>query len=333
MTLPRSGGASGPPRALITGGAGFVGSHLCRRLIGEGVQVICLDNLLTGSRDNLQPILGHPDFTFSKGDVTKPVEVEGHLDAVIHFASLASPPQYAKHPIHTLKTGSLGTYHTLGLAKGKGARFLLASSSEIYGDPEVNPQPESYWGRVNPVGPRSVYDEAKRFAEALAVAYWREHGVDVRIARLFNTYGPQMHPEDGRAIPTFMVQALRGEPLTVYGDGSQTRSLSYVDDIVEGLYRLLTYQRPSAEKGPLIVNLGNPEEVTILELAHDVIKVTGSRCTVTYKPLPEDDPKMRRPDITAAKALLGWEPRVPLAEGLQRVLPYFQQVVGQEVAG
>lgn len=316
-------------RALVTGGAGFLGSHLCDFLIAEGHEVVCLDNLLTGRVENIRHLTAQARFGFIQHDVTKPIEIEGSLDYVLDFASPASPKDYLMHPIHTLKVGALGTYHALGLAKAKRAVFLLASSSEVYGDPEVNPQPESYWGHVNPVGPRSVYDEAKRYAEAIAMAYHRVHHVEVRIARIFNTYGPRMRLDDGRALPNFMAQALEGKSLTIYGDGSQTRSFCYVADLVEGLYRLLTY-RPDEHNSPnkpderLIMNLGNPDEVTILQLAREIIEVTGSRSEIVFEPLPQDDPRVRRPDITRARSRLGWEPRVSRLEGLKRTLPYFQ---------
>jgi dTDP-glucose 4,6-dehydratase len=277
-----------------------------------------MDNLLTGRSQNIEHLMVQERFTFIQHDVTKPIEIEGPLDYILHFASPASPKDYEKHPIHTLKVGALGTYHALGLAKAKGAVILLASSSEVYGDPEVNPQPESYWGHVNPVGPRSVYDEAKRYAEAITMAYHHEHHIGVRIARIFNTYGPRMRLEDGRALPNFVTQALGGESLTVYGDGSQTRSFCYVSDLVEGIYRLLL----SEENEP--VNLGNPDEVTILQLTREIIEATGSRSDVIFEPLPQDDPKVRRPDITKAKHCLGWEPRVSRLDGLKRTIPYFQ---------
>ncbi len=305
-------------RSLVTGGAGFLGSHLCDCLVQEGHEVICMDNLLTGRSQNIEHLMVQERFTFIQHDVTKPIEIEGPLDYVLHFASPASPKDYEKHPIHTLKVGALGTYHALGLAKAKGAVILLASSSEVYGDPEVNPQPESYWGHVNPVGPRSVYDEAKRYAEAITMAYHHEHHIGVRIARIFNTYGPRMRLEDGRALPNFVTQALGGESLTIYGDGSQTRSFCYVSDLVEGIYRLLL----SEENEP--VNLGNPDEVTILQLTREIIEATGSRSDVIFEPLPQDDPKVRRPDITKAKHCLGWEPRVSRLDGLKRTIPYFQ---------
>ncbi len=305
-------------RSLVTGGAGFLGSHLCDCLVQEGHEVICMDNLLTGRSQNIEHLMVQERFTFIQHDVTKPIEIEGPLDYVLHFASPASPKDYEKHPIHTLKVGALGTYHALGLAKAKGAVILLASSSEVYGDPEVNPQPESYWGHVNPVGPRSVYDEAKRYAEAITMAYHHEHHIGVRIARIFNTYGPRMRLEDGRALPNFVTQALGGESLTIYGDGSQTRSFCYVSDLVDGIYRLLL----SEENEP--VNLGNPDEVTILQLTREIIEATGSRSDVIFEPLPQDDPKVRRPDITKAKHCLGWEPRVSRLDGLKRTIPYFQ---------
>lgn len=309
-------------RALVTGGGGFLGSYLCDRLVREGHEVLCLDNLLTGRSDNIAHLMDHERFTFVQHDITKPIEIEGPVDYILHFASPASPKDYDKHPIHTLKVGALGTHHALGLAKAKGSVLLLASSSEVYGDPEVNPQPESYWGHVNPVGPRSVYDEAKRYAEAIAMAYYHVHHVAVRIARIFNTYGPRMRLEDGRALPNFISQALRGEPITVYGDGSQTRSFCYVSDLVEGLFRLLV----SREHEP--VNLGNPDEVTILQLAREVIEITGSPSEIIFRPLPQDDPKVRRPDISKARRLLEWEPRVSRLEGLKLTVPYFRGSLG-----
>jgi dTDP-glucose 4,6-dehydratase len=317
-------------RALVTGGAGFLGSHLCDRLLAEGHEVLCLDTLLTGRLENIGHMMDQRNFRFIQSDVTKPIEVEGPLDYILHFASPASPKDYERHPIHTLKVGALGTYHALGLAKAKGATLLLASSSEVYGDPEVNPQPESYWGRVNPVGPRSVYDEAKRYAEAITMAYHHTHHLEVRIARIFNTYGPRMRLNDGRALPNFMAQALTGEPLTVYGDGSQTRSFCYVDDLIEGVYRLLTYQpnKPNEPNEPLIFNLGNPDEVTILQVAREINEMTGSRSEVIFRSLPPDDPKVRRPDITKAKERLEWEPRVSRAEGLKQTIAYFQSSLG-----
>jgi len=313
------------PRALVTGGGGFLGSYLCDRLVREGYEVLCMDNLLTGRSDNIAQLMDHERFTFVQHDITKPIEIEGPVDYILHFASPASPKDYDKHPIHTLKVGALGTYHALGLAKAKGSVLLLASSSEVYGDPEVNPQPESYWGHVNPVGPRSVYDEAKRYAEAITMAYYHVHQVAVRIARIFNTYGPRMRLEDGRALPNFISQALRGEPITVYGDGSQTRSFCYVSDLVEGLLRLLF----SREHEP--VNLGNPDEVTILQLAKEVIEITDSQSEIIFRPLPQDDPKVRRPDISKARRLLGWEPRVSRLDGLKQTVPYFQAALRSRV--
>ena len=306
------------PKSLVTGGAGFLGSHLCDRLVQEGHAVICMDNILTGRRENIEHLMTQKYFTFVQYDVTKPIEIEGPLDYILHFASPASPKDYEKHPIHTLKVGALGTYHALGLAKAKGAVLLLASSSEVYGDPEVNPQPESYWGHVNPIGPRSVYDEAKRYAEAITMAYHRAHDIGVRIARIFNTYGPRMRLTDGRALPNFITQALNGESLTVYGGGSQTRSFCYVSDMVEGIYRLLR----SGEHEP--INLGNPDEVTIVQLAREIVEVTGSQSDIIFQPLPQDDPKVRRPNIGRAKNLLEWEPRVSRPEGLKQTIPYFQ---------
>ncbi|AEN73727.1 UDP-glucuronate decarboxylase [Rhodothermus marinus SG0.5JP17-172] len=313
---------SRPPRTLITGGAGFIGSHLCERFLAEGHEVICMDNFITGSPDNIAHLIGHERFHFIHHDVTNFIYVEGPLDYVLHFASPASPADYLKYPIQTLKVGALGTHKALGLAKAKGARFLLASTSEVYGDPLVHPQPEDYWGNVNPVGLRGVYDEAKRFAEAMTMAYHRYHGVDVRIVRIFNTYGPRMRLDDGRALPTFMTQALKGEPITVYGDGSQTRSFQYIDDLVEGIYRLLM----SDYVGP--VNIGNPEEISILEFAKEIIELTGSKSEIVFKPLPADDPKVRQPDISLARRVLGWEPKVSRREGLRRTLEYFKQRLG-----
>lgn len=315
------------PRTLITGGAGFLGSHLCDRLIDEGHQVICLDNLITGSVENVAHLIGQDAFRFLKLDVTEYLYIEGPLDYVLHFASPASPIDYQRLPIQTLKVGSLGTHKALGLAKAKGARFLLASTSEVYGDPAVHPQREEYWGNVNPVGPRGVYDEAKRFAEAMTMAYHRFHGLDTRIARIFNTYGPRMRPNDGRVVSNFINQALWGEPLTVYGDGSQTRSFCYVSDLVEGLYRLLM----SGEVTP--VNIGNPREFTVLDLAHMVLRAvngssTGSKGLATgieLRPLPVDDPKVRQPDIDLAQEKFGWQPKVQIAEGLAFTIDYFRK--------
>jgi len=295
-----------------------LGSHLCDYLIAKGHEVICIDNLSTGNMENISHLLGHKRFSFIQYDVTNYLHVDGPLDNILHFASPASPIDYLRMPIQTLKVGSLGTHKALGLAKEKGARFLLASTSECYGDPLVHPQTEDYWGNVNPVGPRGVYDEAKRFAESMAMAYHRYHGIQTRIVRIFNTYGPRMRLDDGRALPAFMSQSLRGEDLTVFGDGSQTRSFCYVDDLVEGIYRLLS----SDEVYP--VNLGNPDELTLLELAHRILEATGSKSRIVYRDLPQDDPKVRRPDIGKARKLLGWEPRVQLNEGLKKVLPYFR---------
>jgi dTDP-glucose 4,6-dehydratase len=305
------------PRALVTGGAGFLGSHLCERLLAEGVDVVCMDNLITGSLANVEQLFGRQGFVFVKHDVTDYIHVAGRLDYILHFASPASPIDYLKLPIQTLKVGSLGTHKALGLAKASGARLLLASTSEVYGDPLVHPQPEDYWGNVNPVGPRGVYDEAKRFAEALTMAYHRHHGVDTRIARIFNTYGPRMRAGDGRVVPTFINQALRGEPLTAFGDGSQTRSFCYVDDLIDGIWRLLR----SDVHDP--VNLGNPAEMTVLDFAREVVKLTGSTSEVVFRPLPVDDPKVRQPDIALAWQALGWTPKVGLGEGLAATVSYF----------
>lgn len=305
-------------RVLITGGAGFLGSHLCDRFLAEGHEVIAMDNLITGSTRNIAHLAGHERFQFIKHDVTNYIFIDGPVDAILHFASPASPIDYLELPIQTLKVGALGTHKALGLARAKGARFLLASTSEVYGDPLVHPQSEDYWGNVNPIGPRGVYDEAKRFAEALTMAYHRVHGVDTRIARIFNTYGPRMRLDDGRVVPNFIGQALRGEPLTVYGDGSQTRSFCYSDDLIEGIYRLLL----STETEP--VNLGNPAEMTILEFAHRINEAVGSKAGVVFKPLPADDPKRRQPDITRARRILGWEPRISLDEGLRHTIAYFR---------
>ena len=307
--------------AVVTGGAGFLGSHLCDKLLKEGIKVICIDNLLTGNLDNISHLFGNNNFSFIKHDVTNYIYVGGKIDYVLHFASPASPIDYLKLPIQTLKVGSLGTHKALGLAKDKNATFLLASTSEVYGDPIVHPQEEEYWGNVNPIGPRGVYDEAKRFAEALTMAYYRHHGVNTRIVRIFNTYGPRMRLDDGRALPAFVGQALRGEEITVYGDGSQTRSFCYVSDLVEGIFRLLI----SNETNP--VNIGNPDEITIKEFAEEVIKQTGSKSKIVYKPLPEDDPKVRQPDISKAKKILGWEPKVGRAEGLKVTVDYFKAIL------
>ncbi len=310
---------SSKPRVLVTGGAGFLGSHLCNRLLQEGFAVIAMDNLSTGHPDNIARLFGNPDFAFIQHDVTNYIYVEGPLFAVLHFASPASPRDYEVLPIQTLKVGSLGTHKALGLAKAKRARFLLASTSEVYGDPLVHPQPETYWGNVNPVGPRGVYDEAKRFAEAMTMAYHRVHGLDTKIARIFNTFGPGMRLDDGRAIPNFMIQAIRGEPLTIYGDGSQTRSFCYVSDMVEGIYRLLL----SEVHEP--VNLGNPEEWSVLRMAETIRRLAGSRSEIVQRPLPVDDPRVRQPDISLARRLLGWSPSVALEEGLRRTLRYFRE--------
>lgn len=304
---------------MVTGGAGFLGSHLCRALVGRGDEVVCIDNLVTGTLDNVDELVGEASFTFLHHDVSHHVHVPGPVDAVLHFASPASPKDYLEKPIPTLKVGSLGTHNTLGLAMAKGARYLLASTSEVYGDPQVHPQDESYWGHVNPVGPRGVYDEAKRFAEAMAMAYHRFHGVEVRIARIFNTYGPRMRPSDGRVVSNLLVQAIEGKPLTIYGDGSQTRSFCYVDDEVRGLIALLD----SDEVGP--VNLGNPGEFTIAELADLVVEVTGCASEVRHEPLPVDDPTQRRPDISLARRVLGWQPEVELREGLARTADWFRR--------
>ena len=309
-------------RILITGGAGFIGSHLCERFLADGDDVICMDNLLTGAADNIAQLFANRRFSFIQQDVTTYIYVKGTVDAILHFASPASPIDYLELPIQTLKVGSLGTHKALGLAKEKNARFLLASTSEVYGDPLVHPQNEEYWGNVNPIGPRGVYDEAKRFAEAITMAYHRTHKVETRIVRIFNTYGPRMRLNDGRVVPNFISQALKGEPLTVYGDGSQTRSFCYVSDLVEGIVRLLR----SDHSGP--VNCGNPLEVSILEFARKIKALTGSKSEIVFRPLPEDDPKVRQPDITRAKKLLGWEPKVALEDGLRQTIAYFKPVLG-----
>jgi dTDP-glucose 4,6-dehydratase len=308
-------------RVVVTGGAGFLGSHLCAELLARGDEVVAIDNLLTGSLDNIAHLFGKRGFTFVEHDVTNFVHVSGTVDAVLHFASPASPKDYLEHPIKTLKVGSLGTHKTLGLAKDKGARFLLASTSEVYGDPEQHPQTESYWGHVNPVGPRGVYDEAKRFAEAMTMAYHRNHGVDVRIVRIFNTFGTSMRPNDGRVVSNFLVQAIEGKPLTIYGDGTQTRSFCYVDDEVRGILALLD----SDYVGP--VNIGNPREFTVRDLAELVLEITGSSSEIVHEPLPVDDPTQRRPDITLARRVLGWEPQVELREGLERTAPWFRELL------
>lgn len=313
-------------RVLVTGGAGFIGSHLCERFLAEGHQVLCVDNLVTGSEKNIAPLRANPAFQFLRHDITKPWTPEGSLDLILHFASPASPIDYLKLPIQTLKVGSLGTLNALGIAKAKRARLLLASTSEVYGDPQVHPQVESYWGHVNPIGPRGVYDEAKRFAEALTMAYHREHQVDTRIIRIFNTYGPRMRLEDGRAIPAFIAQALRKEPLTVFGQGGQTRSFCYIDDLVEGIVRVsrADYADP--------VNIGNPGEYTILQLAKEILALTGSPSTLAFRPLPQDDPKQRCPDIGVAQRVLGWQPKTSLKDGLQKTIPWFAEQLRNRAA-
>jgi dTDP-glucose 4,6-dehydratase len=309
-------------RVLITGAAGFLGSHLTDRFLAEGHEVVGVDNFITGHPDNIAHLLGESRFRFVQHDVTNFVYVEGPLDGVLHFASPASPIDYLELPIQTLKVGSLGTHKTLGLAKAKGARYFLASTSEVYGDPQVHPQPESYWGHVNPVGPRGVYDEAKRFAEALTMAYHRYHSVETRIVRIFNTYGPRMRARDGRVVSNFVVQALKGEPLTIYGDGNQTRSFCFVSDLVDGLYRLFASERSEP------TNIGNPNEFTVCQLAEAVLRLTGSRSPLEFRALPTDDPKVRQPDITVARRELGWEPRVQLDEGLRHTIAYFRDRLG-----
>jgi dTDP-glucose 4,6-dehydratase len=306
-------------RILITGAAGFLGSHLCDRFLKEGYTVVGMDNLLTGNIQNIEHLFPNKDFDFYHHDVTKFVHVPGNINYILHFASPASPIDYLKMPIQTLKVGAMGTHNLLGLAKAKGARILVASTSEVYGDPLVHPQTEEYWGNVNPIGPRGVYDEAKRYMESITMAYHNFHGVETRIIRIFNTYGPRMRLDDGRALPTFMSQALRGEDVTVYGDGSQTRSFCYCDDLVEGIYRLLLsdYHMP--------VNIGNPVEISLLQFAEEVIALTGSKSKIVYEPLPQDDPKQRQPNITKAKEILGWQPTVDRSEGLRRTLEYFKQ--------
>jgi dTDP-glucose 4,6-dehydratase len=305
-------------RYLVTGGAGFIGSHLCESFLSQGHEVLCMDNYSTGAKENIGPFLKNPRFRFIDHNVSRYIEVQEPLDFILHFASPASPVDYLELPIPTLKVGALGTHNTLGLAKAKDAVFLLASTSEVYGDPLVRPQPEDYWGNVNPIGPRGVYDEAKRFAEAMTMAYHRYHGLKTRIVRIFNTYGPRMRLLDGRVVPNFIMQALRGEPLTVYGEGQQTRSFQYVDDLVTGLNQLLhaNYHLP--------VNIGNPNEMTVLDFAKKIIDLTGSTSTIVFKPLPEDDPQVRQPDISKAKELLGWEPKVNLELGLKRTIEYFR---------
>jgi len=308
--------------AVITGGAGFLGSHLCDKLIANNIKVVCVDNLLTGRIENIEHLFGNELFQYIKHDVTNFIHVPGKVDYVLHFASPASPIDYLKLPIQTLKVGSLGTHKALGLAKEKGARFLIASTSEVYGDPEINPQVEEYWGNVNPIGPRGVYDEAKRFSEAITMAYHRYHGVDTKIVRIFNTYGARMRLDDGRALPAFVSQALHNEDITVFGDGSQTRSFCYVDDLVDGIFRLLT----SEEHGP--INIGNPVEITIKQFAEEVIKITNSKSKLSFLELPTDDPKVRRPDITKAKEKLGWEPKVSREEGLKITIEFFKKELG-----
>ncbi len=331
---------------LVTGGAGFLGSHLCDLLVEEGHHVVCMDNFITGRPENVAHLLGHDRFRFVKYNVCDYLHIDGPLDAVLHFASPASPQDYLEMPIATLKVGALGTHKALGLAKAKGARFLLASTSEVYGDPLVNPQPESYWGNVNPISPRGVYDEAKRFAEAMTMAYHRYHGLDTRIARIFNTFGPRMRPSDGRVVSNFIVQALQGKPLTVFGDGGQTRSFCYVDDLVGGIRALLMVgpdktpeerthragflsQQPESTQESVHdpINIGNPRELTVEEIAQLVLKLTESRSEIQHQPLPVDDPKVRRPDIRKAKALLGWEPRIALEQGLQKTIEYFRRIL------
>ena len=307
-------------RVLITGAAGFLGSHLCDRFLADGHQVVGLDNFITGHADNIAHLIGQPTFEFVRHNISTYTYVAGPLDGVLHFASPASPIDYLEHPIPTLKVGALGTHNALGLALAKRARFFLASTSEVYGDPLVHPQPESYWGNVNPVGPRGVYDEAKRFAEAMTMAYHRYHGLDTRLVRIFNTYGPRMRPRDGRVVSNFIVQALANEPITLYGDGSQTRSFCYVSDEVEGIYRLFM----KGDSDP--TNIGNPTEYTVRQLAEVVLELTGANVPIEMKPLPVDDPKVRKPDITRARSLLGWEPAVPLRDGVARTIEYFRSL-------
>jgi dTDP-glucose 4,6-dehydratase len=312
-------------RVLVTGGAGFIGSHLSQLLLDRGCDVVCMDNFITGSPENIASLIGRPGFEFVRHNVTEYITVDGPLDWVLHLASPASPRDYLELPIQTLKVGALGTHNALGLAKARRASFLLASTSEVYGDPLVHPQPEEYWGNVNPVGPRGVYDEAKRFAEAMTMAYHRTHGISTRIVRIFNAFGPSMRVNDGRAIPAFMSQALAGVPVTVYGDGSQTRSFQYIDDLTEGIWRLMG----SNTSDP--VNIGNPQEMTLLELARRIIRLAGSPSRIVFEPLPQDDPKVRQPDITRARTLLGWAPRVDIDEGLRRTLEWFRAKVGGRV--
>ena len=311
-------------RILVTGGAGFLGSHLCDRLLAEGHTVVAMDNLITGNTDNIAHLAGHDRFSFIKHDVSNYIFLAGELDGILHFASPASPIDYLELPIQTLKVGSLGTHNALGLAKAKGARLLLASTSEVYGDPLVHPQTEDYWGHVNPIGPRGVYDEAKRFAEAITMAYHRYHGLETRIVRIFNTYGPRMRLNDGRVVPNFVKQALAKQPLSIYGDGSQTRSFCYVSDLVDGIYRLFL----SDETEP--TNIGNPTEMTISEFAETINRATGNPAGIQYNPLPTDDPKQRRPNIDKARRVLGWEPKVDLAQGLEQTIPWFAKQLGLE---
>lgn len=309
-------------RVVVTGGAGFLGSHLCERLLRDGHSVVAIDNFITGTPDNVAGFEELGDFRLIQHDVSTFIEVEGEVDGIFHLASPASPIDYLELPIQTLKVGSLGTHNSLGLAKAKGARFFMASTSEVYGDPQVHPQTEAYWGHVNPIGPRGVYDEAKRFSEAITMAYHRHHGVDTRIVRIFNTFGPRMRPGDGRVVSNFIVQALKGDPITIYGDGNQTRSFCYVDDLIEGF--IMLFERGGADP----VNIGNPGEFTIKELAEIVIEKTGSASELVFEPLPVDDPKQRRPDISKARDTLGWEPSITLQEGLDRTIPYFRTVIG-----
>ncbi|HEY6627342.1 MAG TPA: UDP-glucuronic acid decarboxylase family protein [Ignavibacteriaceae bacterium] len=307
--------------AVVTGGSGFLGSHLCDKLLSEGLKVICIDNLITGNINNISHLAGNENFSFIKHDITNYIFIPGKVDYILHFASPASPVDYLQLPIQTLKVGSLGTHKALGLAKEKKARFLLASTSEVYGDPEIHPQPEEYWGNVNPIGPRGVYDEAKRFAEALVMAYHRYHNLETRIVRIFNTFGPRMRAKDGRAIPNFIMQALTGQPITVYGDGSQTRSFCYITDQVDGLYKLLM----SEEDEP--VNIGNPEEIPLIEIAKEIIELTNSKSKIIFEELPVNDPKVRQPDITKARTKLGWEPKVNRREGLKKTIQYFKELI------
>lgn len=335
-----SHGSERPYRIVITGGAGFLGSHLCNNLIQKRHEVICIDNLITGNPDNLVLLMGNKKFRFINYDVTNFIHIEGLVDTILHFASPASPADYLEFPIQTLKVGALGTHKTLGLAKAKGARYLIASTSEVYGDPLQSPQSEDYWGNVNPVGPRGVYDEAKRFAEAMTMAYHRYHGLDTRIARIFNTYGPFMRPTDGRVVSNFIVQALTGEPLSVYGDGSQTRSFCYISDMVDGITRLLFAESNNTEGKQetrensvhFPVNLGNPYELSVLEIAKMVLNLTGSKSKIEFKPLPVDDPRVRRPNISKARTVLGWEPRVSIEEGLSMTIRYFRDKLGAKVS-